>query len=136
MGYSDEQQRWENWLRMGKHFTLSDIIEDYQKREERVEISKVKNHIKDTISRLVDGLRDIERDLDDVKMEYYYYDRMKFISRYAKEKVDSVLATDDETLKTLVVQMALFGQIVTDISKEYENEKIIDRKRYERERPS
>ena len=119
---------------MGRHFTLQDIIEDYQKREERVEISKVKNHIKDTISRLVDNLRYVEKDLDNLKIDYYHYDRMKFISRYAKEKIDSVLATDDETLKTLVIQMAIFGQIITDISNNDREEKIIDRKRYERSR--
>ena len=98
---------------------LNQIIDDYELREDNniKDLSKYKKQIFKIIDQLKDVAEDIEDDLLKVGPEYYYYDRIKFLKTYVKEKGNPIKVLDIETLRTLILQSVLFGQHIFEDDK-------------------
>ena len=83
----------------------------------------IQSKCEDYVIQLLGEFEGVDIDIQNVSKEYYLYDRVDWVKVDEKrDGYENISDTDDETIKTLILQKVLFKQIIHS-----ENGKILNR---------
>jgi len=73
--------------------------------------------MRNILQSIIDNLKGFESEIKSVGKDYYHYDRIDWLKKpFNSDDKKDINDTDDETIKTLLIQRYLFDEIIYEIS--------------------